>query len=146
MASIAENLQIIKDSIEAIKQAIVDKGGTVNGNLTTYANTIKSLALGDTSNSNYSFELIDPTVISTDNYKSVIIKDGVTSVGDGSFQYYTNLVSVTLPDSLTYIGESAFSGCYSLEQLQIPNSVSQIGEFSFDGCSELRSISMPENL
>lgn len=46
MATIAENLQTIKAAVEDIKQAIIAKGGTVSGDLTTYANAIESLALG----------------------------------------------------------------------------------------------------
>lgn len=44
MATIAENLQTIKAAVEDIKQAIIAKGGTVSGDLTTYANAIESLA------------------------------------------------------------------------------------------------------
>lgn len=45
MATISENLQIIKNSIEDIKQTIIDNGGTINGDITTYANAIESLVL-----------------------------------------------------------------------------------------------------
>ena len=43
MATITENLQIIKDSVEDIKQAIIDKGGTISGNITTYADAISGI-------------------------------------------------------------------------------------------------------
>lgn len=46
MATIAENLKTIKDSTTAIKQAIIDKGGTIEGNLTTYASAIANLPSG----------------------------------------------------------------------------------------------------
>lgn len=46
MATITENLQTIKDSTMAIKQAIIDKGGEV-GDLTTYADAITNLPSGD---------------------------------------------------------------------------------------------------
>ena len=45
MATITENLQTIKDSTMAIKQAIIDKGGEV-GDLTTYADAIINLPSG----------------------------------------------------------------------------------------------------
>lgn len=45
MATITENLQTIKDSTMAIKQAIIDKGAEV-GDLTTYANAIANLPSG----------------------------------------------------------------------------------------------------
>lgn len=46
MATITENLQTIKDSTMAIKQAILDKGGEV-GDLTTYADAITNLPSGE---------------------------------------------------------------------------------------------------
>lgn len=46
MATIAENLQIIKDSTEAIKQAIIDKGGTIEGDITTWADAISGIETG----------------------------------------------------------------------------------------------------
>lgn len=45
MATIAENLQTIKDSLEAIKQAIIDVGGTITGDITTYASAIRGINL-----------------------------------------------------------------------------------------------------
>ena len=46
MATIAENLQTIKDSTEAIKQAIIDKGGTISGDITTWADAISGISGG----------------------------------------------------------------------------------------------------
>lgn len=43
MATIAENLQILKDSADAIKQVILDKGGIVNGGIATFADSIRDL-------------------------------------------------------------------------------------------------------
>lgn len=46
MRTIAENLQIIKDSTDAIKQAIIDKGGTISGGIATYADAINNISGG----------------------------------------------------------------------------------------------------
>ena len=46
MATIAENLQTIKDSTDAIKQAIIDKGGTISGDITTWADAINGISEG----------------------------------------------------------------------------------------------------
>lgn len=45
MKTIAENLQILKDSTDAIKQAIIDNGGTVTGGLSSYADAITNMFL-----------------------------------------------------------------------------------------------------
>ena len=49
MATISENLQILKDSTDAIKQAIIDKGGTISGDITTWANAISEISGGGSS-------------------------------------------------------------------------------------------------
>ena len=46
MATIQENLQTIADSTAAIKQAIIDKGGDVSGDITTWAEAINGLSGG----------------------------------------------------------------------------------------------------
>ena len=46
MATISENLQIIKNSTDAIKQAIIDKGIDVSGDITTWANAISGISGG----------------------------------------------------------------------------------------------------
>lgn len=46
MSTITENLQTIKNSKLAMKQAIIDKGGTINGDITTWANSISNIPSG----------------------------------------------------------------------------------------------------
>ena len=46
MSTIADKLKIISDSCTEIKEAIVAKGGTVTGNLTTYGDSIRGLQVG----------------------------------------------------------------------------------------------------
>jgi hypothetical protein len=50
MATISENLQILKDSTDAIKQAIIDKGGTIDGDISTWANAISEISGGGSDN------------------------------------------------------------------------------------------------
>ncbi len=92
-----------------------------------------------------------------ENIKTVIIKNGVTSIGDGAFlgckgladekgfvivrnvlyDYVGKDVNVTIPDSVTSIRESAFSGCTSLTAITIPDSVTSIGNGAFYECTGL---------
>ena len=46
MATISENLQTIKNSTDAIKQAIIDKGGEISGDITTWADAISEIETG----------------------------------------------------------------------------------------------------
>lgn len=60
--------------------------------------------------------------------KSVVVKDGVTSIRDEAFRKYSNLENVELSDSVKRIGDRAFSGCTKLDNINVPDSVTDIGE------------------
>ena len=59
--------------------------------------------------------------------KTVVIPDGVTSIGNGAFRGCSSLKSITIPNSVTSIGDGAFKDCTSLTSITIPNSVTFIG-------------------
>ena len=50
---------------------------------------------------------------------TVIIEEGVTSIGSGAFSGCTSLTNITIPDSVTSIGSGAFSNCTSLTNVNI---------------------------
>ena len=85
-------------------------------------------------------------VFDNDIIKSVVIEDGVTSIGNSAFWSCGGLISVTIPDSVTSIGNFAFSGCVGLTNITIPNSVTCIGMKGFGGCSGLTSITIPNSV
>ena len=77
---------------------------------------------------------------------SVVISDGVTSIGYEAFDNCSSLTSITIPNSVTSIGYGAFMGCSSLTSITIPNSVTSIGDSAFEGCSSLTSITIPNSV
>ena len=72
--------------------------------------------------------------------KSVVIKSGVTTIGDCAFYNCDSLQSVTIPDNVTTIGDYAFFECDSLQSVTIPDSVTTIGERAFDDCDNLKDV------
>jgi len=70
---------------------------------------------------------------------TVILPNGVTSIGDRAFYNCSGLTSVTIPDSVTSIGIYAFYNCSSLTSVTIPNTVTSIGTSAFDGCYNVKS-------
>ena len=78
--------------------------------------------------------------------KSVMIEDGVTSIGYYAFKGCSSLNSITLPNSVTRIGDSAFYECSSLSSIILPNSVISIGYSAFYKCSSLSSITLPNSV
>ena len=79
-------------------------------------------------------------------FKKVVIKDGVTSIGNCAFEYCIGLTSVTIPNSVTSIGIYAFAYCNGLTSITIPNSVTSIGESAFEYCNGLTSITIPNSV
>ena len=77
---------------------------------------------------------------------SVTIGNGVTSIGDWAFYGCSGLASVTIPDSVTSIGWCAFDGCSGLTSVTIPDSVTSIGDSAFSGCSGLTSVTIPDGV
>ena len=73
---------------------------------------------------------------------SVIIEDGVTSIGDYAFDGCTGLTSVTIGSGVTTIGDYAFLGCNnaSLTSITIPASVTSIGQDAFEDCTYLATV------
>ena len=61
----------------------------------------------------------NPFYYKRSNIKTVIIKNGVTSIGDYTFYYCRSLTNVTIPDSVTSIGYSAFENCTSLTSIEV---------------------------
>jgi hypothetical protein len=73
---------------------------------------------------------------------TVVINDGVTSIGDDAFYYCNSLTSVTIGNSVTSIGDWAFADCSSLASITIPNSVTSIGDDAFYYCNSLTSVTI----
>ncbi len=78
--------------------------------------------------------------------KTVVIGNGVTSIGGYAFSYCSGLTSVTIPASVTSIGDYAFQDCSGLTSIEIPSNVTSIGTRAFFGCSGLTSIEIPANV
>ena len=78
--------------------------------------------------------------------KSVEILEGVTSIGNSTFQDCSGLTSIQLPSTVTNIGFRAFKNCSGLTSISIPSTVTSIDANAFDGCSGLTSISIPEGV
>ncbi|MBQ8415039.1 MAG: leucine-rich repeat domain-containing protein, partial [Clostridia bacterium] len=78
--------------------------------------------------------------------KTVIITEGVTSIGDSAFSGCSGLTNIEIPSSVKRIGEDAFYDCSGLMSIEIPESVTSIGSGAFSGCSGLTSIEIPSSV
>lgn len=90
-----------------------------------------------------------------DKIKSVVISEGITSVGEFAFIYCNNLKSATLPTTLTKIKRNGFmphideyivhQNLYGLTEITIPANVTEIGKYAFSGTA-IQSLSIPESV
>ena len=103
---------------------------------------------------------------------SVIIRDGVTDIGDCMFAGCSGLTSVTIPSSVTNIANGAFEGCSGIREVYVgyatdeigwmaktfPDSyasitnvvlgdeIAVVGDAFFRGCESLNSVTLPAGL
>ena len=110
-----------------------------DGVLTIYGN-------GEMYNTNFKESPFSNKPFSTDAIKSVVIEDGVTSIGRYAFSEFSELTSVSIPDTVVSIGENSFEECTSLTNIDIPNSVVSIGHGAFFGCENLAEITIPNSV
>ena len=95
---------------------------------------------------NYTTKNKAPWLDDRDRVNTLIIEEGVTSIGDYAFDNCYHLTSVTIPNSVISIGIRAFSNCYDLTSISIGNSVTSIGNYAFYGCYGLTSVTIPNSV
>lgn len=78
------------------------------------------------------------------NIQRVVIKEGITAIGDCAFDNYTQLTSIEIPSTVTSIGYSAISGCKNLTTLTIPASVTSMGGLAVWNLPGLQTLTIPD--
>lgn len=83
-------------------------------------------------------EVLDGTIL-----KEIVIGDGITSIADNQFAYYSKLEKAILGDNITAIGNKAFYFCSNLRELKLPEKLETIGNNAFAYCPLLPEIVIP---
>lgn len=85
-----------------------------------------------------------------DTYKNsiitIVVEEGVTSIGGAAFGHCSSLTNIVLPNSTTRIAWGAFMGCSSLTNITLPENISGIYEYTFSGCTSLTEIEIPDSV
>lgn len=145
MASIAENLQIISDSTNAIKQAILNRGGNVEDGLINYANSIMNIPINYYSTNKSLITFTDDSITLTPNiyYRKTNQSSNLTiNLGPESdttimneyiIEFTTALsgTTISLPSSIKWTnGETPTFEKNSTYQISIVNNLGVYVKFS----------------
>lgn len=79
------------------------------------------------------------------NLKSVIVPKNVTTLDNAAFSGCSNL-SIVLPEGLTSIGNGGFQNCVYMKEISLPESLTKIGSSALAGCITLKTLYIPKNL
>ena len=74
------------------------------------------------------------------NIESVIIPNGVTTIGYSAFEYCKSLTDIFIPSSVTHIGNYTFEYCERLTNITLQSSVTSIGYGALSYCKSLKII------
>ena len=135
-------------SVQVIKEggSMPVAGGSCGSNVTWELDGKGALTIKGTG------EMTDFSSATTpwDSYRnsilSVVIEDGVASVGKRAFENCTSLTNISIAESVVRIGEYAFNGCTALKNINIPAGVTSINAGVFMNCSSLASIDIPDGV
>ena len=80
-----------------------------------------------------------------DKIKTIIIEEGITSIGNYAFSYLMYARRVEIPSTVESIGAYSF---YSngISSLTVPEKTTSIGSGAFAYCKSLKSVSIPSNV
>jgi hypothetical protein len=93
--------------------------GKCGTNLTWKLGSEGTLTISGTGDmENYDLDDV-PWYSRSESIESVVIKSGVTSIGESAFYDCRSLASVTIPKSVTSIGDYAFGYCRALEKFEV---------------------------
>ena len=78
----------------------------------------------------------DMAFYDAESLETVILSEGIKTIGTRAFIRCTSLTSITLPSTLESVGISAFYGS-SLTEIVVPENVTSIGKTAFANCASL---------
>lgn len=77
---------------------------------------------------------------------SIVIENGINSIGALSFIGLEHITSVSFPDSVTKIGALLFENCINLSSIKLPKDITALPIGVFQSCTALTEIEIPSGV
>lgn len=123
-----------------------DGDWSVNNGTLTISGNGKMRFLFNTNGSSQQYSCIAPWESYKNKVTSVVIEEGISSIGKFAFAGFTNLETVSIPNTVTEIESNAFSKCNNLKSIKLPSSLETLNSSAFDYCSSLKNIEIPASV
>ena len=134
-------------SLPIVANAETIANGICGDDLTWELDADGTLIISGTGSMNY---YANYTYVPWDSYKqkikSLVIEQGVKSIGNFAFSDCNILSSVFIPNSVTELGCNTFAGCHSLTSITLPDSITDIDSGIFFDCKSLTKVTLPNNI
>lgn len=127
----------------ALTEIAIPNGVETLGNYAFYGcSSLATVTLGTQERSSSSLKTIGDYAFAETAVKSVVLPDGVSTLGNYAFNKCASLATVSLGNSLTAIGNYAFSDCDKLESVTFGSALETIGERAF-ASAKISSLVLP---
>lgn len=78
--------------------------------------------------------------------ETLVIGEGITTVGQRCFSGMSALKNVTYPTNQLAFSQYAFENCTALEEVTIPGNVTTVASRQYSGCTSLKTVVMEEGV
>ena len=128
------------------EEDIIDQGECGDNLTWSFDKTTGILSItGEGEMYDYKYDNASPWSTYKDSINTVIMRDGITTIGDFAFYECRKVTNASIPFGVSEIGECAFYWCSSLTDITIPDSVVKLGNLAFSA-TRLTSITIPDSI
>lgn len=123
------------DIIYAEDEIILQSGQCGNHVQWTFSSKGELVLTGEGATFDYHSGKTAPWFTYAADIQKIIIKEGITAIGNYMFRDCKNVTDIVLPNSVTKVGINSFSRCKGLTEISFSDSLVSIGKNAFAGTS-----------